>query len=106
MFCQNCGAELRPDSGFCGVCGTGAPAPRLHVDQKQESKPGKARGGAIPTPQTPPPATSSRPPQAALTKSQPTYQSPLPRNASRHVAPVASLEIPKAKASQSELLTP
>ncbi len=102
MFCQNCGAELRPDSGFCGVCGTGAPAPRLHIDPKQESKQGQARGGSAKAQ----PATGSHPPQAAITKSQPTYQSPLPRNASRHVAPVASLEIPQAKASPSELLNP
>lgn len=102
MFCQNCGAELRPDTGFCGVCGAGAPAPRLHIDPKQENKQSQPRSGASQTP----PATGSRAPQASLTKSQPAYQSPLPRNVSRHVAPVASLEVPKSKASPSELLNP
>ncbi len=102
MFCQNCGAELRPDTGFCGVCGAGAPAPRLHIDPKQEnrqSQPRSSAGQTLPT-------TGTRTSQASLAKSQPAYQSPLPRNVARHVAPVASLEVPKPKASPSELLNP
>ena len=110
MFCQQCGAELRVEAGFCAVCGAEAPRPRLHVDQpekgkqkQQPSTPDKQRrttsnehfsaalpsGSALSTGR----ASSSLIP----TKSPPAYdsirQASSYRGNARHVAPVASLEV-------------
>ena len=39
MFCQQCGAELRVEAGFCAICGAAAPRPKLHIDQPEQGKP-------------------------------------------------------------------
>ena len=40
MFCQNCGAELRLEQGFCPVCGASAPRPM--VRQEPDTRGNKA----------------------------------------------------------------
>jgi hypothetical protein len=37
MFCQNCGAELRLEAGFCAVCGASAPRPALRHESDESA---------------------------------------------------------------------
>lgn len=110
MFCQQCGAELRVEAGFCAICGAEAPRPKLHVDQPEKGKQ-KPQPGA-PVKQRKAESTgsfSSALPSGSIvstgrassslipTKSQPGYeairQASSYRGNARHVAPVASLEV-------------
>ncbi len=108
MFCQQCGAELRVEAGFCAICGAAAPPPKLHVDQPEK---GKQKQPSAPARQ--PKAANDAPFSSALpsgsmtsggrasslipTKSQPSYeairQASSYRGNARHVAPIASLEV-------------
>jgi hypothetical protein len=109
MFCQQCGAELRVEAGFCAICGTEAPQPKLHIDQPEK---GKQKPPSPPARQ--PKAANDVPfssalPSGAMTsgghassslvpaKSQPSYeairQASSYRSNARHVAPIASLEV-------------
>ena len=110
MFCQQCGAELRVEAGFCAICGAEAPRPKLHVDQpekgKQKPQPGapvkqrKAEStgtfsSALPSGSI---VSSGRASSSLIpTKAQPGYeairQASSYRGNARHVAPVASLEV-------------
>jgi hypothetical protein len=109
MFCQQCGAELRVEAGFCAICGAEAPRPKLHIDQPEK---GKQKQPSAPTRQ--PKAAGDVPFSSALpsgsmtsggrassslipTKSPPNYeairQASAYRGNTRHVAPIASLEV-------------
>ena len=131
MFCQQCGAELRVEAGFCAICGAEAPRPKLHVDQpekgKQKPQPGapvKQRdaestgtfSSALPSGSV---VSSGRASSSLIpTKVQPGYeairQASSYRGNARHVAPVASLEVrssaeppaPEAQPAKSAVPTP
>lgn len=110
MFCQQCGAELRVEAGFCAICGAEAPRPKLHVDQpekrKQKPQPGapvkqrKAEStgtfsSALPSGSI---VSSGRASSSLIpAKAQPGYeairQASSYRGNARHVAPLASLEV-------------
>ena len=116
MFCQNCGAELRLEQGFCPVCGASAPRPT--VRQEPDTRGNKApRLTGQPQWQN----TSSRAhdptagssllgdaaPQAApqhdprqIRSFQAIRQASGQRGGMHSVAPVASLAIPAAPAEQ------
>ena len=109
MFCQQCGAELRVEAGFCAICGASAPQPKLHIDQpekdkqKQPSAPARQPKAAsdVPFSSALPSGsmTSGGRPSSSLipTKAQPSYeairQASSYRGNARHVAPIASLEV-------------
>lgn len=110
MFCQQCGAELRVGAGFCAICGAAAPQPKLHIDQPEK---GKQKQPASAPARQPKAANneqfSSALPSGAIvssghaggslipTKAQPSYEAirhaSSYRGNTRHVAPVASLEV-------------
>lgn len=110
MFCQQCGAELRVEAGFCAICGAEAPRPKLHVDQPEKGKqkpppaaPVKQRkaesagtfSSALPSGSV---VSSGRASSSLIpTKAQPGYEAIRQASSYRgnawHVAPVASLEV-------------
>jgi hypothetical protein len=111
MFCQKCGAELRLDAGFCAVCGATIPKPILHQDEDMQPRRGRdthrqgtseASSGAAQAaaPRRAPAASLSAP--APLIPTPPTYQAirhAAQRGGARHLAPIASLQVPTPQAA-------
>lgn len=108
MFCQNCGAELRLEEGFCPVCGASAPRPVLRQAAEERSKAqplntppqqqsassraytptaGSSLLGDTPTHHTAQPARQ-------MPSFQAIRQASGQRGSARSLAPVASLAVP------------
>ncbi len=120
MFCQNCGAELRLEEGFCAVCGASVPRPALHQESAE-------RGGMSPrlsSPRQSAPTASQQPftgssllngpasVPAAQADAQHVHSYQAIRQASgqrgnrRSLPPVASLAVPAAPATLPEQVMP
>ncbi|GEM_PF-2543946 len=110
MFCQKCGAELRLDAGFCAVCGATIPKPILHQDEDVQPRrgrdthrqriPGASSSAAQAAPRHAPAAPLHTP--TPLISTPPTYQAirhAAQRGGARHLAPIASLQVPTPQAA-------
>lgn len=126
MFCQNCGAELRLEAGFCAVCGASAPRPQLRRESDdrenkatrlntQPQQPGAgsraynpAAGSSLLGSATPRPPTQPDPRQ--IRSFQAIRQASGQRGSMRSLPPVASLTVPAAPPepapSQASAATP
>jgi hypothetical protein len=86
MFCQNCGAELRLEQGFCAVCGVGAPRPVLRPEPEDRgNKPQRLNAQ---------PKDQSAPDPRQIRSFQAIRQASGQRGGMRALAPTASLAVP------------
>ncbi len=102
MFCQNCGAELRLEQGFCPVCGASAPRPVLRhaPEERGKAQPSNTAPTRAYNPAAGPSLLGDTPTHHAA---QPARQMPSfqairlasgQRGSMRSLAPVASLTVP------------
>jgi hypothetical protein len=120
MFCQNCGAELRLETGFCAVCGTSAPRPQLHREPQQDRENKATRLTVQPQNQSATSQAYTPPAGSSLLGSGPTASRPAQQPDPRHIRsfqairqasgqratmrslpPVASLAVPSSPPAQN-----
>jgi hypothetical protein len=123
MFCQNCGAELRLEAGFCAVCGASVPRPVLRQETadrgdkaqrlpessqrqsasngSQQPSTGSSLLGAAPTSRA-----AAQTGSAQAHSFQAIRQASGQRGSMRALPPVASLAVPAAPPAQPEQVTP
>ncbi|HLW02556.1 MAG TPA: zinc-ribbon domain-containing protein [Ktedonobacterales bacterium] len=123
MFCQNCGAELRLEAGFCAVCGASIPRPVLRQELADRgNKPQRLteqpqRQNAQNVSQQPSPGssllgdapmsyTSSQADPRPVHSFQAIRQASGQRGSMRALPPVASLAVPAESATLPEQMVP
>ncbi len=118
MFCQNCGAELRLEAGFCTVCGASLPRPvlrqesderrntsqRLSVPSQSKSVSGLAPNPGAGSSLLGPDSTHSvpQPDPRQIRSFQAIRQASGQRGSMRALAPVASLAVPPSPPKQDQ----
>ncbi|HEY7348484.1 MAG TPA: zinc ribbon domain-containing protein [Ktedonobacterales bacterium] len=126
MFCQNCGAELRLEEGFCAVCGAGIPKPALHQEPETRRNKGQRlkaeteekktynsaqyshQGSSLLDPT--PTSHAAQPDPRQIRSFQAIRQASSQRGSMRSLPPVASLAVPasapRRDAAQEEVTPP
>ncbi len=85
MFCQNCGAELRLEAGFCAICGASAPRPQLHREPQQDRENKATRLSAQPQDQRAASTTPNVSAGSSLPGSSPATSRPAPQPDPRQI---------------------